>query len=110
MASIWFFIVTCILGGLGGALGSVVGAAFGQRGLFIGGVLGGLAMSLVSARLAIWRKWIGERQFWPTAFGTALGFLAAATVAVNTLSTPIGPILSTSLTGLGALTGRRLAR
>lgn len=110
MATIWFFIAACVLGGLGGFLGSVVGAAFGQRGLFIGGFLGGLAMALVSARLAIWRKWIVEKQFWPTAVGAALGFLAAATVAVNTLSTPIGPILSTSLTGLGALAGRRLGR
>ena len=110
MPSIPFFVAACVLGGAGGAVGSIIGAAFGQRGLFLGGFLGGLASALVFARVAIWRKWIGEKQFWPTAVGAAVGFLAAATVAVNTLSTPIGPILSTSLTGIGALVGRRLSR
>jgi hypothetical protein len=37
--------------------------------------------------------------------GAALGFLASALVAVNTLSSPIGPILGTTLTGIGALIG-----
>jgi hypothetical protein len=110
VASIPFFIAACVLGGLGGALGSMVGAAFGQRGLFIGGFLGGLTMAFGFARVAVWRNWIGKHQFWATAVGTAVGFLAAATVAVNTLSTPIGPILSTSLTGLGALAARRMSR
>ena len=110
MPSIPFFVAACVLGGAVGAVGSIIGAAFGQRGLFLGGFLGGLASALVFARVAIWRKWIGEKQFWPTAVGAAVGFLAAATVAVNTLSTPIGPILSTSLTGIGALVGRRLSR
>ena len=110
MASISFFLAACFLGGLGGAVGSMIGGAFGQHGLFIGGFLGGLATAVGFARLAIWRKWIGEKQFWPTAVGAAVGFLAAATVAVKTLSTPIGPILSTSLTGIGALVGRRLSR
>jgi hypothetical protein len=110
VASIPFFITACVLGGLGGALGSIVGGAFGQRGLFIGGFLGGLAMAIVFARVALWRRWIGTHQFWATTIGTAVGFLASATVAMNTLSTPIGPILSTSLTGLGALIGRRMSR
>jgi hypothetical protein len=39
--------------------------------------------------------------------GAALGFIAAATVAVNTLSSPIGPVFSTALIGVGALVGAR---
>jgi hypothetical protein len=42
---------------------------------------------------------------WPTAAGAALGFLAAAWIATHTLGSPIGPILSTTLIGLGALVG-----
>ena len=55
--------------------------------------------------VARWRRWIEPRDFWPTAAGAALGFAAAALVAVNTLSTPVGPILSTLLIGLGAVLG-----
>ena len=110
MASVWFFIVTCILGGLGGAIGSVIGAAFGQRALFVGGFLGGLLVAPLSARVAVWRRWIENHQYWPTAAGAGLGFLAAATIAVNTLASPVGPVLSTSLTGVGALLGRRFSR
>lgn len=39
------FIVGCVLAGLGGALGSVVGNAGGRPGLWIGGVLGGPVLS-----------------------------------------------------------------
>jgi hypothetical protein len=78
--------------------------------LFLGGFLGGVAMAPLTAGLAVWRGWIAVPQYWPTALGAALGFLGAATIAVNTLSSPVGPILSTSLTGLGALIGSRIRR
>ena len=101
----------CFLGGLGGFLGSIVGAAFGGKtALFVGGFVGGIAIAPLSARVALWRHWIEAHQYWPTAIGAALGFVAAALVAVNTLSSPIGPILSTLLTGVGALLGRQMAK
>jgi hypothetical protein len=101
----------CFLGGLGGFLGSIAGAAFGGKtALFVGGFVGGIAIAPFSARLALWRHWIEAHQYWPTAIGAALGFVAAALVAVNTLSSPIGPILSTLLTGVGALLGARISR
>jgi hypothetical protein len=99
------FVVACVLGGFGGAAGSMVGHAFGKTGLWAGGIIGGLLMSIVTARIALWRRWIERSQFWPTTVGTAVGFLLAAAVAVNTLSSPIGPILSTLLIGLGAVAG-----
>src|SRR3989304_3369793 len=102
-----FFVTTCLLGGLGGFVGSVIGGAIGQRSLFGGGVMGGMAIAPLSAQVAVWRRWIAPRQYWPTAAGAALGFLAAALVAVNTLSSPVGPILSTALIGVGALGGSR---
>ena len=105
-----FFIATCLLGGFGGFVGSVIGGAFGQRFLFVGGVLGGILIAPMSAQLALWRGWIASRQFWPTAAGAALGFCAAALVAVNTLSSPVGPVLSTVLIGIGAVVGSRRGR
>lgn len=99
------FLVACALGGVGGALGSMVGNAFGKSGLWAGGILGGLLASMLVARIALWRRWIVRSQYWPTTLGTATGFLVACAVAVNTLSTPIGPIMSTLLIGAGALLG-----
>jgi hypothetical protein len=83
----------------------MIGHAFGKGGLWAGGILGGLLGSMLVARFALWRRWIVASQVWPTAIGTTVGFLLACAVAVNTLSTPIGPILSTLLIGLGALLG-----
>ena len=105
-----FFVAMCVLGGLGGFAGSVIGGAFGQRSLLIGGFIGGVAIAPISARVAVWRRWIDPRQYWATATGAAFGFLAAALVAVNTLSSPIGPVLATGLIGVGALLGSRRAR
>jgi hypothetical protein len=41
-------------------------------------------------------------------FAIMKNFVVAATIAVNTLSSPVGPIIATTLTGLGALAGARL--
>lgn len=102
------FIAASILGGLGGFLGSVAGNAFGKAGLFAGGFIGGVLLAPLSALLARKRGWIDASRTVHTAAGAALGFLAAATLAVNTLSSPVGPLISTTLTGLGAIAGARL--
>jgi hypothetical protein len=99
------FLVACAFGGFGGALGSIVGHAFGKGGLWAGGILGGLLASMLVARIALWRHWIVRSQLWPTALGAAAGFGVACTIAVNTLSSPIGPIMSTLLIGAGAVLG-----
>jgi hypothetical protein len=110
MNRIALFFVACALGGLGGALGSIVGNAFGKGGLWVGGILGGLFASMLVGKIALWRRWIVRSQFRPTVLGAAVGFLAACAVAVNTLSSPIGPVLSTLLVGGGAVLGSILAQ
>ena len=99
------FLLACVLGGLGGLLGSMAGHAFGRAGLLSGGVLGGLVASILIGRIALWRRWIVRSQYWLTVLGTAIGFVLACAVAVNTLSTPIGPMMSTLLIGAGAVVG-----
>lgn len=101
------FVLACALGGLGGALGSIVGNAAGRTGLSVGGVVGGLLGGVATAGVARSRRWIAPSQFRPTAIGAMLGFLAAAAVAVNTLSSPVGPVLSTLMVGVGAILGAR---
>jgi hypothetical protein len=99
------FILACALGGAGGALGSMAGHALGKTGLWAGGILGGLLASMLVARIALWRRWIVRSQYWPTVLGAVTGFLLACAVVVNTLSSPIGPIMSTLLIGAGAVLG-----
>lgn len=102
------FVTATMLGGLGGFIGSVLGGGFGRGALFAGGFIGGVLIAPVTAWVARWRRWIDASRFWPVAGGSAIGFLAAATVAVNTLSSPVGPVLATTLIGLGALAGARI--
>ncbi|MDQ6888328.1 MAG: hypothetical protein M3068_13735 [Gemmatimonadota bacterium] len=109
MSSIKLFLTACVLGGVGGASGSVLGRALGPRGLWVGGVIGGLLAAVLVARLAVWRQWIGSQAIGRTAVGAAVGFLAAVAVVTHTLSTPLGPLASTLLIGAGAVLGARIA-
>ncbi|HEX9219166.1 MAG TPA: hypothetical protein VF858_01630 [Gemmatimonadaceae bacterium] len=109
MARVWLFIVMCIVGGLGAAVGSVVGHSFGSRGLFIGAVVGGLLAVALVARFAAWRGWIAQSQWRMTTLGGMLGFLLAAFIATRTLSSPAGPVLSSLLIGTGAVLGAGIA-
>jgi hypothetical protein len=100
------FVLLVIAGGVGGFAGSVIGGAFGRTGLFAGGFIGGTVVSAAAAFLAARLSWIQAEERIATACGAALGFVAAATIAVNTLSSPVGPVLSTLLTGIGGVAGR----
>ena len=104
------FVVSCLFGGLGGALGSILGNAAGRTGLFVGGVVGGLVATALVGVFARWRRWIPADRAVSTGVGAAIGFLAAALIATQTLGSPVGPILSTGLVGVGALVGARARR
>jgi len=99
------FVLACILGGLGGLIGSILGARAGQNGILVGGLVGGLLAAIASAAIARGRRWIPADRIWQTTIGTAVGFLAAAAVATHTLGSPVGPIVSTLLIGIGAVLG-----
>jgi hypothetical protein len=102
------FFLLVLAGGAGGFFGSVAGAAFGRKTIFFGGVLGGLITSPTAALLAARLRWIDPADATATALGAAIGFLAATAIAVNTLSSPWGPVLSPLLVGAGGLAGRAL--
>jgi len=95
----------CVAAGIGGALGSMIGHAAGRGGLIVGGVLGGVILVVVMGFLATRFAWIDRpRRLW-TVLGGVFGFLLAVLVALSTLSSPIGPVLSTLLVGVGAVLG-----
>lgn len=105
MRRFWLFALISALGGLGAVLGSILGNAAGKTGLFVGALLGGgIAVALgvqLAARLAL----VPTMRITHTTLGALGGFALAALVAVNTLSSPIGPVLSVALIGLGAVFG-----
>ena len=110
MKEVLLFVTTSMAAGFFAALGSMVGHAAGRTGLFVGGVIGGLFGVTIATRLAVWRRWIDRKDYFPATFGGEIGFLLAALIAVNSLSSPVGPVLSTFLTGIGALVGLRFSR
>ena len=109
MTRVYLFLVSCLFAGIGGAVGSMIGNAAGGTGLWVGGLLGGIGGAIAAAAVARAMTWITPGQVRSTAAGAALGFIAAALIAVNTLSSPVGPVLSTLLVGIGALIGARVA-
>ena len=109
MKLVKLFLITCFLSGLFAALGSMVGNSFGGYGLWIGGLVGGILGAGIAALFARGRAWIAREALLATALGASIGFGIAAYVAVSNLSSPIVPILSTSLSGLGALAGQYLS-
>lgn len=105
MKRIPLFLVTSVLAGAGGALGSIVGHGLGRGGLILGGVLGGVLFVMAAGYLSHRLGWIRRSQLFWTNVGGVLGFALACLVALSTLSSPVGPMLSTLLVGSGAVLG-----
>lgn len=95
----------CLLGGAGGALGSMLGHTLGPGGLFVGGFAIGTLFVVAGGYLAVRWKWIRMSQRLWAILGGVFGFALAAMVTLATLSSPWGPIFSTLLIGSGAVLG-----
>jgi hypothetical protein len=105
MRRFWLFALVSALGGFGAFLGSVLGNALGKRSLFAGAMVGGAIAIALAVRLAARRGLLAQTRVPHATLGGLGGFALAAFVAVNTLSSPIGPALSVALIGLGAVFG-----
>lgn len=99
-----------LLGGAGAVAGSMLGNAFGRGGVLGGAVIGGVTLVIAAGFLACRLGWIKRAErFWVIGGGVA-GFVVACLVAVATLSSPIGPLLSSLMVGIGAVLGAALGR
>lgn len=99
------FALVCFLGGLGTLLGSILGNAFGKTGLYTGAIIGGMVGVVVATKLAVRLKILGPKRFWLATIGGILGLLLAAIIATNNMSSPVVPLASILLIGLGAVFG-----
>lgn len=101
------FLVTWLGGSAGAVLGSVLGGALGTAGLFTGALLGGAAASVTAVRFAAFNSWIPRAKITRVTIGAIAGFAAASLIATRTLSSPVGPVLSSLLIGVGAFVASR---
>ena len=104
------FVVTWTLTGLGAIIGSVLSHGAGKPGLLAGAVLGGV-LGIGTAVVVLGKlQWLAPGDRRGAFVGGIVGFAVAAPIAVSNLHTPIIPILTCALTGLGLLLGVRVAR
>ena len=83
----------------------MLGNGGGLRWLFVGGVLGGALGTVSAPCLASRLRLIAAQQVRGAALGGLLGFAVAAPLAASNLHTPVVPVLSTALIGIGVLLG-----
>ena len=108
MNQVKVFLLMMLMAGAGGALGSMAGHSLGRGGLIMGGVLGGSLLVVAAGFLATRWSWLQRGQrIWAIA-GGVFGFLLAVMVTLSTLSSPVGPVLSTLLVGTGAVLGAKV--
>ncbi|MEP6905648.1 MAG: hypothetical protein ABI875_06160 [Gemmatimonadales bacterium] len=99
------FLLVCGFGGAGTFLGSVVGHFFGTTALYAGAIIGGIAGIFVANRVAVSRQILGPKRFWGANIGGILGLILAAEIATHNMSSPVVPLASILLIGLGAVFG-----
>jgi hypothetical protein len=103
--SMLLFVLVCLIAGAGTFLGSVLGHFVGKTGLYAGAIIGGVIGVVVATRIAVKRKILGPKRMWPATIGGVLGLILAAEIATRNMSTPVIPLASILLIGLGAIFG-----
>ena len=103
-------ILCWLVTGFGAAGGSVLGNAGGPSGLRVGAILGGV-LGLLSA-VATARKlgWLPKAESTGAFIGGLVGFAVAVPITLSNMHTPVVPIASSGLVGVGALFGAGVAR
>jgi len=96
--------------GLGAVVGSILGNAQGQTGLFVGAVLGGVIGVAAAVFAVAHLQWLPRNERAGAIIGGILGFAIATPIAAGNLHTPIIPVASCALVGVGVLLGAGLAR
>lgn len=100
------FVLVCLLAGIGLFIGSVLGHGVSKTvGTNVGAIIGGIAGILAATKIAVARKILGTKRFWPANTGAVLGLILAALIATHHMDTPVVPLLSILIIGLGALFG-----
>jgi hypothetical protein len=103
--NITLFLIVCFLSSVSTFIGSVLGHAVGGNGVFLGALVGGCIGVVASTWLAMRFKLISRSTYGAVALSGIAGFILASILAVTNLHTPIIPLASIALPGLGAILG-----
>ena len=96
--------------GVAAVVGSILGNAAGSRGLIVGAVAGGI-LGLLAAVVGARRfAWIPREETRGAFLGGLAGFALAIPITLTYMQTPLIPVLSCGLAGIGALLGAGMAR
>jgi hypothetical protein len=98
-----FFLMLSLGSGFGGAVGSILGNAGGATSLIIGALAGGILASVAIVRASARFGLIPGAVVTRASYAAVAGFLAASGVALSTLHSPVGPLVSTALVGAAGL-------
>ena len=96
--------------GFAAAVGSMVGNAAGPRGLKAGAIAGGVLGLLVAITVARRRAWLPAALARGAFLGGLVGFAVAVLLTLTHMHTPVIPVLSCGLVGIGTLVGAGVAR
>jgi len=99
------FVLVCGFAGIATFLGSVVGHFFGTTTVYAGAIIGGVSGIFVANRTAVSRQIPGPKRFWVATIGGILGLILAAEIATHNMASPVVPLASILLIGLGAVFG-----
>jgi len=103
-------ILSWLITGFGAAAGSVLGNAGGPSGLRVGAILGGVLGLLIAVVAAKRLRWLPTGESTGAFIGGLVGFAVAVPIALSNMHTPVVPIASCGLVGVGALFGAGIAR
>lgn len=110
MKPIPVLLLAWLLAGVGSVAGSILGNALGATGLKVGALLGGGAAIIGAVFLACRVGWLPRSTLTLALVGGLLAYAVAAALAVTHLSTPVVPVLSAALVGVGVLLGAGIAK
>jgi hypothetical protein len=96
--------------GAAAVIGSILGNAAGPQGLKIGAVAGGVAGLLAATLVARKLSWVPREETRGAFLGGLAGFAIAVPITLSNMGTPLIPVLSCGLAGVGALLGAGMAR
>lgn len=96
--------------GVAAVVGSILGNAAGPRGLMVGAVAGGILGVIAAVGAARRFAWIPREETRGASLGGLAGFALAIPITLTYMQTPLIPVLSCGLVGIGVLLGAGMAR
>ena len=96
--------------GFGALVGSILGNSVGKPGLVFGAIAGGTLGVLGAVHLARRLSWVPGTETVGALIGGLIGFAIAIPITLTNMHSPVVPVLSCGLAGVGILLGAGVSR